>query len=79
MPPLATDNSCTVPAEGQAPGCAATLEVAVLAGGCFWGMEEYFRKIPGVLETRVGYAGGEKQAPVHGKIGRKARFHRKNM
>ncbi len=33
-------------------------EVAVLAGGCFWGMEELLRAIPGVLETEAGYTGG---------------------
>jgi peptide methionine sulfoxide reductase msrA/msrB len=33
-------------------------EVAVLAGGCFWGMEEILRGIPGVVETLVGYTGG---------------------
>src|SRR5687767_9033788 len=32
--------------------------VAVLAGGCFWGMEEILRQVPGVIETQVGYAGG---------------------
>jgi methionine-S-sulfoxide reductase len=33
-------------------------EVAILAGGCFWGMQDILRKIPGVLETQAGYTGG---------------------
>ena len=42
-----------------------TSETAILAGGCFWGMEEIIRKIPGVKETVVGYSGGSADKPAY--------------
>ncbi len=40
-------------------------EIAVLAGGCFWGMQDLIRKRPGVVATRVGYTGGHTDNPVY--------------
>ncbi|MEI9942479.1 MAG: bifunctional methionine sulfoxide reductase B/A protein [Pseudomonadota bacterium] len=61
----AAPNTCTQPEPGQKAGCAATLETAILAGGCFWGMQEILRAVPGVLETEAGYTGGTTKAPTY--------------
>src|ERR1700683_5218902 len=34
-------------------------ETAILAGGCFWGMQDLLRRYPGIISTRVGYTGGD--------------------
>ena len=49
-------------------GVAAGLEVAVFAGGCFWGMEELLRHTEGVVETQVGYAGGADDTASYGEV-----------
>jgi peptide methionine sulfoxide reductase msrA/msrB len=51
--------------KNEAPVAAPGTEVAVLAGGCFWGMEELLRKIPGVTAVEVGYTGGWLENPKY--------------
>jgi peptide methionine sulfoxide reductase msrA/msrB len=61
------NNSCArpIPGAGGQPGCAPTLETAILAGGCFWGMEDLLRQIPGVIETEAVYTGGKGGHPTY--------------
>lgn len=43
-------------------------EEAILAAGCFWGVEYYFKQLPGVLKTEVGYTGGRTRAPSYKEV-----------
>ncbi len=43
-------------------------DTAWFAGGCFWGVQYYFRNVPGVLSTRVGYMGGTAQHPTYEQV-----------
>ena len=47
----------------------SSTERAVLAGGCFWGMQDLIRKYPGVIKTRVGYTGGDVPNATYRKHG----------
>ncbi len=57
-----------LPLFGKASAGKGSVETAVLAGGCFWGMEDLLRKIPGVVETEVGYAGGATKSPSYDDV-----------
>jgi methionine-S-sulfoxide reductase len=52
------ETSAAAAATGTKP-----VEVAVLAGGCFWGVEDILRDVPGVIDTEVGYTGGWLENP----------------
>ncbi len=44
------------------------METAILAAGCFWGVQYYFDQVPGVANTEAGYIGGDKQNPSYEEV-----------
>ena len=67
-PAAAKDSSGQTTAHPPKTQPAGKLEVAILAGGCFWGMEEILRKVPGVVDTEVGYTGGNEGATSYEQV-----------
>ena len=51
------------------------LELATFAGGCFWGMELAFQRVPGVVHTAVGYTQGREDFPTYSQVGAGATGH----
>ena len=55
-------------AQPKGAAMTETNQTAYLAGGCFWGMEELVREIPGVLATEVGYTGGDTPVATYEQV-----------
>ncbi|HEX4636931.1 MAG TPA: peptide-methionine (S)-S-oxide reductase MsrA [Rhizomicrobium sp.] len=64
----ADDLDREIPAALSDPASPATTEVAVLAGGCFWGQQGLFEHVKGVTKVVAGYSGGGRQTAVYGKV-----------
>lgn len=72
-------NAGGLPARSKKMNSEPKLETATLAGGCFWGVEEILRALPGVTETVVGYTGGKTEKPVYEAVKTGATGHAESI
>src|SRR5579872_1808572 len=68
-----------IPAPADSPKNDATREVAVLAGGCFWGMQGVFEHVKGVSKVVAGYAGGEATTAHYEMVGTETTGHAESV
>ena len=64
-PARAAEDAVIIPAPATDVAPASDIQTAVIAGGCFWGVEDNFRQVPGVVATAVGYTGGRTTSPTY--------------
>ena len=69
------ETATVVPAPAIDETASAATETAVLAGGCFWGVQGVFQHVEGVKNAVSGYAGGAKETAEYGKVGRGTTHH----
>jgi len=67
-PAMAEEGRALPPPALDAPAGEATSEVAVIAGGCFWGVQGVFQHVKGVTNAVSGYAGGAKESATYDKV-----------
>ena len=77
--PSNAETAVVVPAPAVDETASAATETAVLAGGCFWGVQGVFQHVEGVKNAVSGYAGGEKDTAEYEKVGRGWTHHAESV
>src|SRR4051794_16506800 len=75
----ATDDSVSVPAPTVDEKASGHTETAVLAGGCFWGVQGVFQHVKGVSNAVSGYAGGDRESAHYEEVGTGATGHAESV